>query len=95
MFEKIRKAVMRRRGAYRELFRLGQPATDIVLADLRHFCRATATPAMVSPVSGVVDPIATGIAIGRLEVWHRITQNIHLSDQDLYRLVEQPQDGTE
>jgi hypothetical protein len=88
----IRKTVLRRRQAYRSLFRpddlnLTRAAMD-VLADLRQFCRATSTPAIVSPVSRTIDPIATGIAIGRLEVWHRITQHIHVSDADLYNLLE-------
>lgn len=37
----------------------------------------------------MVDPIATGIAIGRLEVWHRFRENLYISDADLTRLVEQ------
>lgn len=98
MFERIREAIFRRRQAYRALFApkgvLG-PASEIVLADLRRFCRATTTPAIVSSISQTIDPIATGIAIGRLEVWHRIAQNIHLSDADLYKLVEKDRDGTE
>lgn len=92
-----------RRAAYRALFCPGDktlsPMAEAVLSDLRSFCRATTTPAVVSQTSGTIDPIATGIAIGRLEVWHRITQNIHLSDADLYKMVEndrsvkQPQFG--
>lgn len=93
MYEKLRDAVLKVRGAYRALYLDRQsgrpnPAAEIVLADLRRFCRATSTPAVVSPVSGMVDPIATGIAIGRLEVWHRVTQNLHLSDADLVRMME-------
>lgn len=83
--------VLRRRNAYRAVFRPGELATDMVLSDLRSFCRATTTPVAMSS-AGTVDPIATGIAIGRLEVWHRIAQNIHLSDADLYRLVEKAND---
>jgi hypothetical protein len=59
-----------------------------VMSDLRQFCRGTSTPAIVSPATQQIDPIATGIAIGRLEVWHRICQNIHLTDADIYRLVD-------
>lgn len=99
MFNGIRKVLFRKRGAYRALFMPGDnmsPASNIVLADLRIFCKATTTPAMVSP-AGTIDPIATGIAIGRLEVWHRITQHLHISDADLYRLVnrEDSEDGTD
>lgn len=93
----IRDFFQRRRNAYRALFMADgelNGAAITVMADLRQFCRATSTPAVVSQGTGVIDPIATGIAIGRLEVWHRIAQNIHLSDEDLYRLVDQNQ-GTE
>lgn len=82
----IRQMFQKRRGAYRALFAPG-PASDIVLQDLRKFCRATTTPAVVSPVTQQIDPIATGIAIGRLEVYHRIAQHIHMSDADLYNVV--------
>lgn len=70
-------------------------SSDAVLSDLRKFCRATSTPAVMSQVTQSIDPIATGIAIGRLEVWHRITSNLHLSDADLYRLVDREENGTE
>lgn len=86
MLDKLLASVRRRRSAYRALFAPG-PAADIVLADLSRFCRATATPAVVSLTTQQVDPIATGIAIGRLEVWHRIMQNLHIEDADLYRLI--------
>lgn len=91
MIEKLRKLIFSRRLAYRQTFMPGgqaTPAADIVLADLRRFCRASSSAAQLSPQSGMVDPIATGIAIGRQEVWHRIASNLHLSDADLYRLVE-------
>lgn len=93
MLGKIREVVFRRRHAYRATFldlKSGdvKPGAAEVLADLRRFCRANTTPAVVSPVTRNVDPIATGIAIGRLEVWHRIAQNLHLSDADLIRMME-------
>jgi hypothetical protein len=92
MFNAIVKAVMRKRSAYRALFAPG-PARDIVLADLSKFCRATSTPAVVSLVTQQIDPVATGVAIGRLEVWHRISQNLHIDDADLYKLMNQDQDN--
>lgn len=88
MFEKIRQAILKKRSGYRALFKPGTVATDIVLADLAQFCRARSTPAVYSQVAGTIDPMATGIMIGRLEVWHRIASNVHLSDADLYRLME-------
>lgn len=98
VLDKFKQFILRRRQAYRSLFLISDGelniAAKIVLTDLRTFCRATSTPAVVSPISQTIDPIATGVLIGRLEVWHRITQNLHLSDADLYRLVED-KDGTE
>lgn len=89
---KLRDWILRRRNAYRAVFNpMGGElplVSKIVLADLRKIARAGGTPAMYSPQSGMVDPIATGIAIGRLEVFNRITQNIHLSDADLLLLVD-------
>lgn len=87
----IRNLIQRRRNAYRAVFMPGEelgPAAKDVLADLRRFCRATSTPAVVSPVTQQVDPVGTGIAIGRQEVWMRIMQHLHIDDADLYRLVE-------
>ena len=87
MIQKLIQLVLKRRQAYRAAFEC--PAGQIVLADLRKFCRGTSTPAVVSRVTQQIDPIATGIAIGRQEVWFRIAQNLHLSDADIYRMVEQ------
>lgn len=87
----LRRFIQKRRTAYRAVFT--GPAADIVLADLRKFCRADRAPAMASQITGTIDPIATGIAIGRQEVWHRIAQNVHISDEDLYRLVNATQEG--
>ena len=98
VFDRIRKAIFRRRTAYRHTFMPGgnmTVATSDVLTDLRRFCRGTATPAVVSPITQTIDPVGTGIAIGRQEVWHRICQHLHVSDSDLYRLVDREEDGTE
>lgn len=92
MLKKLSDFILRRRLAYRAVFAPG-PARDTVLADLRKFCRATSTPAVVSPVTQQMDPMATGIAIGRLEVWHRICQHLHIDDADLYKLIEQRHEG--
>lgn len=92
MFDRIRKVILRRRVAYRSVFMPGGQmtvASQDVLTDLRRFCRGTTTPAVVSPITQTIDPIATGIAIGRQEVWHRICQHLHVSDADLYKLVDQ------
>lgn len=91
-FSGFARRLFKVRQSYRLLFNPG-PATDIVLADLAKFCRARSTPAVVSPATQQIDPIATGIAIGRLEVWHRISQNLNLSDADLYRMTENQNQG--
>lgn len=93
MIKSIRDFIFKRRLAYRQTFMPGgisAPAQQLVLDDLRKFCRANTTPAVYSPIRGAIDPVATGIAIGRLEVWHRIAHHLHMSDADLYKIVEQP-----
>lgn len=98
LFDRMRKVIFRRRQAYRSLFQPGDVRTvaaEIVLADLRKFCRGTMAPAVYSTVSGTIDEKATFITIGRQEVLHRILQHLHVDDADLYRLVEKTEDGTE
>ncbi len=92
MMEIIRRSLARRRSAYKALFAPG-PAADIVLADLAKFCRAHTSAAQVSPITQQIDPVATGIAIGRQEVWLRISQHINVSDADLYRIINQESEG--
>jgi hypothetical protein len=92
IFDAIKRLIHKRRHAYRALFLADDklnPAARIVLTDLRRFCRATTSTTVVSFTSGMVDPIASAQAEGRREVWNRITQHLHVSDEDLYRLVEQ------
>jgi len=86
--------VLRKRKAYRDVFH-NSKATDIVLSDLRSFCRGTSTPAVVSRITQTIDPMATGIAIGRQEVWHRIQQHLHISDADLYKYANDSESGTD
>ncbi len=64
------------------------PDGEIVLADLKKFCRATASTVVVSPVSRSVDPIATAMAEGRREVWLRIMAHLHLEDRAVINLEE-------
>jgi len=93
-FDRITQFVLRKRQAYRALFAPG-PATDIVLADLKSFCRGAKSPAVVSPVTRQMDPMATGIAIGRQEVWFRIVTNLNISDADLFKLLDSDNSGTD
>lgn len=90
----IRRILSKRRSAYKALFAPG-PACDIVLQDLAKFCRAATTPAVVSPLTGQIDQSASFIAIGRQEVFHRISQHINIADADLYRIINQESEGEE
>ena len=80
--------ILRRRSFYRATFE--QQAGRAVLADLRRFCRAGESPLVVS--NGQSDAMATGVAIGRLEVFNRIAHHIHLSDAQLLQLKEEAHD---
>lgn len=85
--------ILRRRLAYRRLFLnadgdLHRDA-EVVLADLRRFCRATGSTALVSPVSKAVDPIAMAMAEGRREVWLRLMAHLHVDEKTVFNLQEE------
>ena len=65
--------------AYRRVF--GAPAADPVLADLADFCRAREAPFVAG------DAMATGVLIGRQEVFHRISRSLNLSEQAVWEIV--------
>jgi len=69
-----------RQKAYRNTF--DNPEGRRVLADLRRFCRATAPYADVNNVN------ATYLLAGRNEVWCRIMAHLNLTDEDVYKLIE-------
>lgn len=88
----LRRVIFKRRMAYRQLFEPGgqlSPAAAIVLTDLKKFCRAVSSTTQVSLITGCVDPVASAQAEGRREVWLRIIQNLHVSDEDLYRVLKE------
>lgn len=70
----------KRKQAYQLTFQLHQPANVIVLDDLSHFCRANET----CVVSG--DRYMTGVLEGRREVWLRLQQHLHLTEEQLMQL---------
>lgn len=70
----------RRQSAYRAVF--SGPQADIVLADLAVFCRATTST--FHP-----DARVHAVAEGRREVFLRIQNHLHLSDEQLLELVTQ------
>lgn len=69
-----------RKKAYQLLFDSSKPPARIVLADLSKFCRAHET----CVVPG--DRDRTLLLEGRREVFLRITQHLHIPEQELYDL---------
>ena len=82
--------ILKRRSHYRATF--NTPAGEHVLADLRRFCRASASSVIVSPQSGVIDTHAMAVNEGRREVFLRIAAHLHLDDSALMRIKEENQD---
>lgn len=62
------------------------------MKDLAHFCYANRSCIKMSPKAGTIDPIATAVAEARREVFLRITQAMNLDDQELQRLINQPEE---
>jgi hypothetical protein len=58
-----------------------------MLDDLREFCRADASCAVIG-ANGQYDTHATAVAEGRREVWLRIQSILNLSDEALNRMKE-------
>jgi len=81
LFEKF----WNKRKAYRAAF--GNRDGQVVLADLREFCRADSSCVVVGK-DGKIDTHATVLAEGRREVWLRITETLNLSDDQLLKLKE-------
>lgn len=85
--------IFQRRRAYRLclLDNDGKPHrhAEIMLADLKRFCRANTSTAVVSPVSRSIDPIAMAMAEGRREVWNRIMAHLHLDERTVQKLSEE------
>jgi hypothetical protein len=101
MIGNITKAVQRilnRKHAYRAVFMDASGDIsrngEIVLADLRKFCRANSTTVMVSPISKSIDPIAMAMAEGRREVWLRLMAHLHIDEKQVFNL-EEPDNGNQ
>ena len=86
--------ILRQRSHYRATFK-PCASTDAVLADLRRFTGYGESPAVVSPTRQQVDPVATGIRIGRAEVFARIVHMLHIDDAQLLKIKEQAHDNDE
>jgi hypothetical protein len=79
LIEKTRQFLRGRQQAYRTVFAPGV-ARDTVMADLAKFCRANKS-------TGHADPHVAARLDGRREVFLRITQHLHMSEDELYRLL--------
>lgn len=80
--------IVNRRLHYRHCFLGTGQSGQIVLSDLRRFCRA-GEPPIVLGKDGQTDVYATGMAAGRQEVFWRIAHHLHLDDAKLLQLKEQ------
>lgn len=83
--------VLRRRSHYRRVFVDTGGSGAAVLADLRRFCKAGDSALVVGP-GGQSDPMATGVALGRQEVFWRIAHHLHLDDAALLKMKESTND---
>jgi hypothetical protein len=91
MIEAVRK-LLNRKQAYRRVFigadgKVGRDA-EIVLADLRRFCRANSSTVVISPISKTIDPYAMALAEGRREVWNRLMSQLYLDEKTVQQLSE-------
>lgn len=91
MFSNITR-ILRRKLAYKRTFMNADGNlhrdSEIVLADLKRFCRATTSTAVISPISKSVDPIAMAMAEGRREVWNRLMAHLHVNEKTVFNLQD-------
>lgn len=80
--------ILRRRSHYRHVFQDTGQSGDVVLADLRRFCRYGESPLTISLTLQQADPMSTGVRIGRAEVFARIAGMLHMDDAQLLKLKE-------
>jgi len=92
MINRLIEKIMRKKLAYKRVFLDGDgnlgPEAKAVFDDLRKFCRATSSTAMVSPISKTIDPLAMAMAEGRREVWNRIQAHLYVNDKQVFGLHE-------
>ena len=89
--------VLKRRNAWRKAFLTdeGKLSADgeLMLADLKRFCRWDSSTTIVSPVSKQVDVPASFQAEGRREVLVRILAHINVDDGAIIRATERLDDN--
>ena len=79
MLERAKEFLRSRTVAYRRLFLGHGSDTDVVLADLARFCRA-------SESTFHADPRLSDVLIGRREVFLRISHYLQLTDDQVWSL---------
>lgn len=77
-----RQTLQQRIIGYVQTFR-SPPGVTYVLPDLAEYCRAAEEPVP----AGTTDPFEIGRRIGRLDVWRRIQDHLHLDEEELYALA--------
>lgn len=86
------RRLLNRRRAYRSTFLMDDgrpnPQAEIVLADLKRFCRAQTSTVTINPITKSVDPMAMAMAEGRREVWNRLQSFLNISDKELSEISE-------
>lgn len=86
---------MRIRRFFRAAFLDGQDRLTgdghLVLQELAKFCYANRPTPKISPKSGMIDPVAMGVAEGRREVFLLITNYLTIDDHAFNRLLTQYQ----
>lgn len=90
--ERIRARLYRRRDAYRAMFApmgdLG-PMAEVVIRDLAHYCHASRTSLVFSPVTRQCDPLALAFAEGKRDVFNRIMGQLNLTSDQIDRIAYQ------
>lgn len=80
LVESTKRFLVRRAQAYHACFPKDGMMTQVVMADLAKFCRATSST--FHP-----DPQVAARLDGRREVFLRISQHLNLTTEELYRLL--------
>jgi len=96
MATKIDKKVLAYQHVFFEAGEKGReqgPAHRLGMEDLAHFCYAQRTTAALSPVSQMIDPIATAYAEGRRQVYLHIMAMLKVGPETLAKLMEQQYDN--
>lgn len=87
--------LLNKANAYKRIFLKDKQLTQdgrYVMEDLAKFCRANVSTTIVSPVSRVVDPIASAQAEGRREVYLRLKWHLNIDDADFMKIEETEND---